>query len=158
MIVWFYFRILLIFYLSAMIRLYPLYLLRVIFYLAGAVIIIIVLVILYTKRVPTPLPVLGSLLAVKRDDRFLFYRKTDRFGEQSDDSKICVVMVGLPARGKSLIAGKGMFEASSKSPDTDTRSDALSSLGRYPGTRLQRGQLSSSTGNPSASRQVLRSS
>lgn len=26
---------------------------------------------------------------------------------QSDDSKICVVMVGLPARGKSLIAGKG---------------------------------------------------
>lgn len=28
---------------------------------------------------------------------------------QSDDSKICVVMVGLPARGKSLIAGKGMF-------------------------------------------------
>lgn len=27
---------------------------------------------------------------------------------QSDDSKICVVMVGLPARGKSLIAGKGM--------------------------------------------------
>lgn len=29
--------------------------------------------------------------------------------EQSDDSKICVVMVGLPARGKSLIAGKGMI-------------------------------------------------
>lgn len=28
---------------------------------------------------------------------------------QSDDSKICVVMVGLPARGKSLIAGKGML-------------------------------------------------
>lgn len=27
---------------------------------------------------------------------------------QSDESKICVVMVGLPARGKSLIAGKGM--------------------------------------------------
>ncbi|CAG8384614.1 unnamed protein product [Penicillium salamii] len=27
---------------------------------------------------------------------------------QSDDSKICVVMVGLPARGKSLIAGKAM--------------------------------------------------
>ncbi|KAL2825264.1 hypothetical protein BDW59DRAFT_172368 [Aspergillus cavernicola] len=26
----------------------------------------------------------------------------------SDDSKICVVMVGLPARGKSLIAGKAM--------------------------------------------------
>ncbi|KAJ5736508.1 uncharacterized protein N7483_001633 [Penicillium malachiteum] len=28
--------------------------------------------------------------------------------EQSDTSKICVVMVGLPARGKSLIAGKAM--------------------------------------------------
>jgi hypothetical protein len=27
---------------------------------------------------------------------------------KSDESKICVVMVGLPARGKSLIAGKGM--------------------------------------------------
>jgi 6-phosphofructo-2-kinase/fructose-2,6-biphosphatase 2 len=36
-------------------------------------------------------------------------RKTDRFGVQSDDTKICVVMVGLPARGKSLIAGKGMW-------------------------------------------------
>jgi 6-phosphofructo-2-kinase/fructose-2,6-biphosphatase 2 len=26
---------------------------------------------------------------------------------QNDDAKICVVMVGLPARGKSLISGKG---------------------------------------------------
>jgi 6-phosphofructo-2-kinase/fructose-2,6-biphosphatase 2 len=30
------------------------------------------------------------------------------FVASSDDSKICVVMVGLPARGKSLIAGKAM--------------------------------------------------
>lgn len=30
--------------------------------------------------------------------------------KQSDESKICVVMVGLPARGKSLIAGKGTCE------------------------------------------------
>ncbi|KAL2867181.1 putative vacuolar morphogenesis protein AvaB [Aspergillus lucknowensis] len=30
------------------------------------------------------------------------------FFASSDDSKICVVMVGLPARGKSLIAGKAM--------------------------------------------------
>lgn len=29
---------------------------------------------------------------------------------QPDDTKICVVMVGLPARGKSLIAGKGTAE------------------------------------------------
>lgn len=34
--------------------------------------------------------------------------RTNLFIVQSDDSKICVVMVGLPARGKSLIAGKGM--------------------------------------------------
>lgn len=40
---------------------------------------------------------------------FRYYRKTDRYGVQSDDAKICVVMVGLPARGKSLIAGKGMY-------------------------------------------------
>lgn len=40
---------------------------------------------------------------------FRFYRKTNGYGVQSDDAKICVVMVGLPARGKSLIAGKGML-------------------------------------------------
>jgi hypothetical protein len=28
-------------------------------------------------------------------------------GVQVEDTKICVIMVGLPARGKSLIAGKG---------------------------------------------------
>ncbi|KAH8705968.1 AvaB protein [Talaromyces proteolyticus] len=31
-----------------------------------------------------------------------------RFSIPSDDTKICVVMVGLPARGKSLIAGKAL--------------------------------------------------
>ncbi|KAL2014462.1 hypothetical protein VTN00DRAFT_1987 [Thermoascus crustaceus] len=31
-----------------------------------------------------------------------------RFNVLSDDTKICVVMVGLPARGKSLIAGKAL--------------------------------------------------
>ncbi|KAL2002589.1 hypothetical protein VTN02DRAFT_6443 [Thermoascus thermophilus] len=31
-----------------------------------------------------------------------------RFNVPSDDTKICVVMVGLPARGKSLIAGKAL--------------------------------------------------
>jgi 6-phosphofructo-2-kinase/fructose-2,6-biphosphatase 2 len=29
------------------------------------------------------------------------------FGVQVEDTRICVVMVGLPARGKSLIAQKG---------------------------------------------------
>jgi 6-phosphofructo-2-kinase len=31
---------------------------------------------------------------------------------QVEDTKICVVMVGLPARGKSLIAGKGVLSPS----------------------------------------------
>lgn len=35
-------------------------------------------------------------------------RKTNGVGVQAEDTKICVVMVGLPARGKSLIAQKGM--------------------------------------------------
>jgi 6-phosphofructo-2-kinase/fructose-2,6-biphosphatase 2 len=34
-------------------------------------------------------------------------RKTNGAGVQADDTRICVVMVGLPARGKSLIAQKG---------------------------------------------------
>jgi 6-phosphofructo-2-kinase/fructose-2,6-biphosphatase 2 len=34
-------------------------------------------------------------------------RKTNGLGVQVEDTQICVVMVGLPARGKSLIAQKG---------------------------------------------------
>lgn len=37
------------------------------------------------------------------------YKKTDRKGVQVEDTRIVVVMVGLPARGKSLIAQKGMW-------------------------------------------------
>ena len=37
-----------------------------------------------------------------------YYKKTNGTGVQVEDTKICVVMVGLPARGKSLIAQKGM--------------------------------------------------
>ena len=37
-----------------------------------------------------------------------YYRKTNGEGVQVEDTRICVVMVGLPARGKSLIAQKGM--------------------------------------------------
>ena len=36
-------------------------------------------------------------------------RKTNGVGVQAEDTRICVVMVGLPARGKSFIAQKGMF-------------------------------------------------
>jgi hypothetical protein len=34
-------------------------------------------------------------------------KKTNGVGVQAEDTRICVVMVGLPARGKSLIAQKG---------------------------------------------------
>ena len=34
--------------------------------------------------------------------------RTNGVGVQVEDTQICVVMVGLPARGKSLIAQKGM--------------------------------------------------
>jgi hypothetical protein len=34
-------------------------------------------------------------------------RRTNGIGIQVEDTQICVVMVGLPARGKSLIAQKG---------------------------------------------------
>ena len=34
--------------------------------------------------------------------------KTNGYGVQVEDTQICVVMVGLPARGKSLIAQKGI--------------------------------------------------
>ena len=36
-----------------------------------------------------------------------YYRKTNGVGVQVEDTRIAVVMVGLPARGKSLIALKG---------------------------------------------------
>ena len=36
--------------------------------------------------------------------------KTNGVGVQVEDTRICVVMVGLPARGKSLIAQKGAWE------------------------------------------------
>lgn len=35
------------------------------------------------------------------------YKKTNGNGIQVEDTRIAVVMVGLPARGKSLIAQKG---------------------------------------------------
>ena len=44
----------------------------------------------------------------------------NKFRHQNDDARICVVMVGLPARGKSLIAGKGK-----RTPYCDTSSGLL---------------------------------
>lgn len=41
-------------------------------------------------------------------------RKTNGIGVQAEDTRICVVMVGLPARGKSLIAGKGISHCFNK--------------------------------------------
>lgn len=38
-----------------------------------------------------------------------YYKKTNGEGAQVEDTRIAVVMVGLPARGKSLIAQKGIF-------------------------------------------------
>lgn len=37
-------------------------------------------------------------------------RKSNGVGVQVEDTQICVVMVGLPARGKSYIAQKGEQE------------------------------------------------
>jgi 6-phosphofructo-2-kinase/fructose-2,6-biphosphatase 2 len=39
-------------------------------------------------------------------------KRTNGVGVQAEDTRICVVMVGLPARGKSLIAQKGKVNAS----------------------------------------------
>lgn len=42
-------------------------------------------------------------------------KRTNGMGVQVEDTQICVVMVGLPARGKSLIAQKGENQASAMS-------------------------------------------
>lgn len=48
-----------------------------------------------------------NMRKVPTGDLMLPHRKTNGLGVQADDTRICVVMVGLPARGKSLIATKG---------------------------------------------------
>lgn len=47
-------------------------------------------------------------------------KRTNGLGVQVEDTQICVVMVGLPARGKSLIAQKGEdYDDDTTSPYTD---------------------------------------
>jgi 6-phosphofructo-2-kinase/fructose-2,6-biphosphatase 2 len=48
-----------------------------------------------------------NMRAVPAGDFVRPSRKTNGAGVQAEDTRICVVMVGLPARGKSLIAQKG---------------------------------------------------
>ena len=48
----------------------------------------------------------------------MYCQKTNGHGAQVEDTRIAVVMVGLPARGKSLIAQKGTSPSSCPSiPD-----------------------------------------
>lgn len=46
--------------------------------------------------------------------------KTNGRGVQVEDTRICVVMVGLPARGKSYIAQKGNYTPTSYLPELPT--------------------------------------
>lgn len=48
-----------------------------------------------------------NMRAVPAGDFIKPLRRTNGTGVQAEDTRICVVMVGLPARGKSLIAQKG---------------------------------------------------
>jgi 6-phosphofructo-2-kinase / fructose-2,6-biphosphatase 2 len=48
-----------------------------------------------------------NMRAVPMGDFLKPDKRTNGYGVQADDTRICVIMVGLPARGKSLIAQKG---------------------------------------------------
>ena len=49
----------------------------------------------------------GDFMRPAMRTRMSSHSKTNGVGVQVEDTRICVVMVGLPARGKSLIAQKG---------------------------------------------------
>jgi 6-phosphofructo-2-kinase/fructose-2,6-biphosphatase 2 len=57
--------------------------------------------------VDLPVQVQIGMQNIPQGDLIRPSRKTNGAGVQAEDTKICVVMVGLPARGKSLIAQKG---------------------------------------------------
>lgn len=107
-IAWLYFGGTLFFYFSAQLGVYLLCLLCALLYCGGSVALFFVVSLFALKRIAGS-PVFRNLRGCRSCRDFPFYRKTDRWEIQSDDTKICVVMVGLPARGKSLIAGKGMY-------------------------------------------------
>jgi hypothetical protein len=50
-------------------------------------------------------------------------KKTNGLGVQTEDTRLCVVMVGLPARGKSLIAKKGAIDTLATDEDADSDGD-----------------------------------
>lgn len=56
-----------------------------------------------------PVHTQAGMQRVPQGDLIRPSRKTNGAGVQAEDTKICVVMVGLPARGKSLIAQKGVY-------------------------------------------------
>ena len=72
------------------------------------------------------------------------HAKANGVGVQVEDTRICVVMVGLPARGKSLIAQKGMYSAISTidSLINVVCSRSLSWLAQHNGQMFQRGLIS----------------
>lgn len=86
----------------------------------------------------------GRMQRVPPGDVIRPTRKTNGAGVQAEDTKICVVMVGLPARGKSLIAQKGMYWTMlSECTETNcVHSCSLSSLAFDQGQNLQRRNLS----------------
>lgn len=113
------------FYLSAMLGVYPPYFLCALLYFAGSVILFYLMSLARRPESVILSPFCGPHFATQHNENLLFYRKTDRFGIQSDDSKICVVMVGLPARGKSLIAGKGTLYHVTRIRLVDVSTDRL---------------------------------
>jgi 6-phosphofructo-2-kinase / fructose-2,6-biphosphatase 2 len=56
-------------------------------------------------------------------------RKTNGVGVQVEDTQICVVMVGLPARGKSLISQKG--SGASEDPASESTDWLIGAATRY---------------------------
>jgi len=57
-----------------------------------------------------------QMLRVPQGDLMHYTRRTNAYGIQVEDTKICVIMVGLPARGKSFIAQKGKSPLSPQIP------------------------------------------